>query len=522
MTSQVRNAVELEHVSKAYGAFHALSDATLSIRPGTVHALVGENGAGKSTALGVVAGRVAPTSGRVLVDGRELPPGSPRAARAAGLAAIYQELTIVPALTAMENVFLGSTVAKGGWLDRRDMESRFEQLSRRLGAAIRPSVRADRLSLADQQLLEIMRALHTDARIILLDEPTASLAAQERASLFELMRSLRASGITMAFVSHNLGEVLDISDHVTVFRDGRITADGPASGWNRAGLIQAMLGSDAAPLSDALGHVSTASPRTSSPAGDTDARPPVLEVRGLNVPGVLEDVSFRACEGEILGIAGLVGSGRTSTLRALAGLTRGATGSVIVNRRRSGCPRTVRAALKLGIALVPEDRKGEGLVLGQPSAPNITMSDLSAVARRGYLRPAQGRRAAAAAARGYGLDERMMGKPVRDLSGGNQQKVVLARWAHRPPTVLLADEPGRGIDIGAKAQILASLQTFAAAGRTVVMVSSESEELLAFADRILVLRRGRVAQQFDNRNRDVTEHQLLTASFDSEPLHVND
>lgn len=517
MSNPAQGSVFIEHVSKAYGGFYALSDVSLSIRPGTIHAFVGENGAGKSTALGAVTGRVQPSSGRVVVHGTDLPLGSPRAARNAGIAAIYQELTIVPALSALENVFLGAPLATNGWLARRRMEAQFQRLSERLGVALSPSARADSLSVADQQLLEIMRALHTGARIILLDEPTASLAARERRALFDLMRSLRASGITMAFVSHNLGEVLEIADHITVFRDGQVTADKPAHEWNRTGLIQAMLGSEAKVLAAALDS-GTQTPRP-HPTPPPTQRHRVVDVQALRVPGVLEDVSFTAYEGEILGIAGLVGSGRSSTLRALAGLTPTATGALAINDAPVTWPRTVRSALRHGIALVPEDRQGEGLVLGQSAAPNITLSDLHAVSRWGWLRPRLRQRAAEAAARGYGLDKHMMRNPVRELSGGNQQKVVLARWAHKTPTVLLADEPGRGIDIGAKAQILGTLRQFAAAGRTVIMVSSESEELLAFADRILVLRRGQIAAEFDNRSQSVTEHQLLTASFDSELTH---
>jgi rhamnose transport system ATP-binding protein len=456
-------ALRLRGVGKRFGATVALQHVDLDVEAGSIHALVGENGAGKSTLLGILAGRLAGSEGRAEALGAPLPAGDPRAARAAGVVAIYQELTIVPQLSAVANVFLGAPEARGGWLARRAMTRRFRALAERLGAEIDPAARAGALSIADQQLLEVMRALRAHARVILLDEPTAPLAPAERAALLTLMDDLRQDGVTMLFVSHNLGEVLQIADRVSVFRDGRLVSTRPTAAWTRSDLIRAMLGeADAGPSAGAR--------RTPAPAAARAV--PLLSVRELAVPGVLADVSLDAHAGEIIGVAGLVGSGRTTLLRALAGLERGATGRLRLRGQPAGWPRTVRAALALGIALVPEDRKAQGLVPGLSGTRNVALADLGAISTRGWISNTRARARAAEAACGFGFDERRLAEPVSRLSGGNQQKLLLARWAHRRPAVLLADEPTRGIDIGAKAQILATLRTFTAAGAAVVLVSS--------------------------------------------------
>jgi rhamnose transport system ATP-binding protein len=505
-------ALRLAGVGKRFGATVALADVELEIERGTIHGLVGENGAGKSTLLGILAGRLVPDSGQAWLHGAPLPSGDPRASRAAGIVAIYQELTIVPTLSAVANVCLGAAESHGGWQDRRAMRRRFDELADRLGARIDPQARADTLSIADQQLLEVMRALHVHARVILFDEPTAPLAEAERASLLALMSDLRAQGVTMVFVSHNLGEVLEISDRVSVFRDGRLVATRPTEQWSKQMLVGAMLG-------EAGGALATAA-SASAPRRRRATSTSVLTVRGLTIPGVLTDISLDVRSGEIVGVAGLVGSGRTSLLRALAGLERSAHGSLQVRGSAIAWPRTVRAAVGHGIALVPEDRKGQGLVLGLTAMRNVTLSDMGAVADRGWSRPRRMRQRAASATSLFGFDAARLGEPVANLSGGNQQKVLLARWAHRWPTILLADEPTRGIDVGAKAQILETLRAFTERDAAVLMVSSEHEELIATADRIVVLSRGRLVAELDNAARDVTEQDLLHAAFDLEDAHA--
>ncbi len=508
------DAVRVSGLHKWFGGTHALRDVSLTVEQAGIHSLVGENGAGKSTLLGVLAGRIGPTGGRVEFFGEPAPVGDPRAARRIGIAAIYQELTIVPEMSAMANAFLGHPPARLGWQGARAMRARFLELAEEFGVSVDPLVPAGRLSTADQQLIEIMRGLQADARIILFDEPTASLAAPERARLHGLMRRLKARGVTMIFVSHNLEEVLDLSDTITVFRDGALTRTAPATLWTKPELVRRMLGD----VSDRLSHAligdavdaPAGSPAAPAAAGD---RRIALRLEGITLPGVLRGVDLEVREGEIVGIAGLVGSGRTSLLGALAGLNPAARGRVSVAGRTASVPRTVRQARKRGIAMVPEDRKSQGLVLTLSAARNITMSDLGGVARAGWIVRRTMNAKAAEAATPFAFDPRRMSEPVGNLSGGNQQKALLSRWVYDRPAVLLADEPTRGIDIGAKAHIMAALKKYAVDGTTVLIVSSEFEELIAHCDRIVVLARGRIAGEFRPAIEQVTEGDLLNAAF---------
>jgi ribose transport system ATP-binding protein len=515
-------AVTFGNVSKTFSATKALCDADLSLAAGQVHAFVGENGAGKSTCLGVLAGRIAPTSGEVRVCGEELRYGDPRACRKAGVVAIYQELTIVPALTAQANVFLGLPLARRGFLSERRMRARYLELCEEIGVDAAPDgVPAGRLSVAEQQLLEIMRALVADARVILFDEPTASLALQERDALLRLMDRLRVAGLTIVFVSHNLDEVLRIADTVTVFREGRITACGPRNAWDKPRLVREMLGREAGErlvhelLEDTVGGVVPA--RRPRPRRDASA---VLRLEGLTVPGAVEDVDLEIFGGEILGLGGLVGAGRTTVLRALAGLEPRATGTLWIDGQRASLPRTVPQAHKLGIALAPEDRKAQGLVLQMDAMNNVALSDLAALSRMGMLSRRRMAGATSRAAAGFGFRPQRIGEVARNLSGGNQQKLLLARWRLNPPRILLADEPTRGIDIGAKAEIMASLEAMAAEGLGIVVVSSELEEVSAISDRVVVLAEGRVAGVLDRRDADITPTRIMSIAFGLEDAHA--
>ena len=506
---QPKPILEAHGVGMTYGSVTVLSGASMSLVPGRIHALVGQNGAGKSTMLGALAGRIIPTAGTITAGGTALGSGDPRAARAAGVVAVYQELTILPAMSARDNVLLGDPPRRFGVIDRGRARREFTELAERLGVELAGGEPAGELSVAQQQMLEIMRAARSRAKVLLLDEPTASLAATERAALLSLMRRLAADGIALVFVSHNLDEVLDASDDITVFRSGRLVTSRPTSAWTKPDLVEAMLGTGGRALAAALLDGHGAEGRAA-----TFARKDVLTVDDLRVPGVLPGVSLRVRSGEIVGIGGLVGSGRTTLLRALAGDLPRASGRLSIGGAHRSWPRTPRAALRAGLALVPEERKRDGLVLGQDAVANITLSNLRAVARAGWIRRRYARTLAVAHGRAFGLPEEMVDRPVGALSGGNQQKVVLARWMHRRPRVLLADEPGRGIDIGAKAQILSTLRDFVSGGGGVLMVSSEHEELLTFADRVLVMAAGRIVADLDNRARTVTEHDILTAAFD--------
>jgi ABC-type sugar transport system ATPase subunit len=514
----------MRDVRKSFGATQALKGISLSVEPGTVHALVGENGAGKSTALGILAGRIAPTSGRVEVFGEELRYGDPRASRRAGVVAIYQELTIIPALSAEANVFLGQALSRVGFLAERQMRARYEALCEQIGVrAVPPRTPAGSLSVADQQQLEILRAVVSEARIILFDEPTASLAASERDALYRLMKGQRASGITIMFVSHNLDEVLELSDVVTVFRDGELTESERREQFTKPSLVRAMIGQkgDDRIIHEMLEDHDKAAAEQAASASRTArlaqgaGKPPLIAASGVTVPDAIEDLEIEVHAGELLGIGGLVGSGRTSLLRALAGLEPKSTGRLLVDGREVPWPRTVRQALSYGIALVPEDRKTQGLVLSMSSVDNIALSDFGRTARWGFLSKRSVEQATAEIAASFGFQQNRLGHAAWQLSGGNQQKLLLARWKHRTPRVLLADEPTRGIDVGAKAEILASLEAMAGRGLGLVMVSSELEEVAVVSDRVIVLTEGRMAGVLDRSAGEITTHDILHLAFQS-------
>jgi ABC-type sugar transport system ATPase subunit len=497
------NVISAVGLVKAFGGIMALAEASLTVRRGTIHALVGENGAGKSTALGALAGRLTVDAGHITIDGKDATGVNPREARALGVGAIYQELTIIPALTASRNVYLGQTPARAGLIAKSEINSRYAALCKRVGVKIPADVRAGDLSVADEQMLEIMRALESGSRIILLDEPTASLVQTERDNLFRIMRELRTDGVTMVLVSHNLDEVLDICDDVTVFRNGRTVATAPASALTKNVLVGHMLGEAAEEL--LLSHRATEAP--------TDE---VIRVEGLNVPGILDGISLHARRGEILGVAGLVGSGRTTLLRALAGLESTSRGTLAIDGKSVPWPSSPRAALRAGVALVPEDRKGQGLLLHMSSRENVGIANLRRYSRFGLVKRRQMRQEVGDLVERYSLDPSRIEDPVRQLSGGNQQKVLLARWQMKNPRVFLADEPTRGIDVGAKASILASLRAFANAGATVIVVSSELEELTSLADRVVVLSHGSLVGEFDAGDSGVGVDRMLSAAFGSD------
>lgn len=507
-------AAEYHSVSKSFGATQALSDIDLDIQSGTIHALLGENGAGKSTALGILAGRIAPTRGTVELFGHALPTESPRDARAAGLAVIYQELTIIPHLSAEANVFVGQMLSRFGVLSRSAMRRRYEELCTRLDVKpVSAGIPAGRLSVADQQLLEIMRALAADARMILFDEPTASLGLPERRSLLALMRQLRDSGTTIVFVSHNIDEVLEVADVITVFRGGCHVSTVPREGATKHSVVQSMLGdnADARFLRTLESGVSTDT--RAHMRHRSEGKAPTLRVERLTLPGAIEDINLEIRAGEILGLGGLVGCGRTSVLRALAGLEPRSTGKMWIDGREVAWPHTVRRAQRYGIALAPEDRKSQGLVLEMGASLNVVMSDMGAVSSWGWISQRRVSAAAREAVQGFSFDPRRVDELAGRLSGGNQQKLLLARLMHSCPRVLLADEPTRGIDIAAKEQVLAALEEMASRGIAVVIVSSELDELVMVADRVEVLAEGRQVGELDRDRDDVSVPQILDMAF---------
>ncbi|WP_035900829.1 sugar ABC transporter ATP-binding protein [Labrenzia sp. DG1229] len=498
-------AIHARDISKQFGATQALDSVSLEIARGSVHALVGENGAGKSTFLGILSGRLSLSVGGIEVFGSSFISGEPRSAHRAGVFAIYQELTIVPAMSACENVFLGQQLSYMGLLSRRKMRKRFKRLCARLKIHIDPDIRADTLSIAKQQTLEIMRALEADARLLLFDEPTAALTPAERVAFYEVLQDLRASGVTIVFVSHNLDEVLALSDNVTVFRDGMVVETNPSKAWTKKSLVAAMLGRSSPVAKDVAKTWPVASMDTS-----------LMRVSRLSVQGRVTNVSFDLRAGEIVGIAGLVGSGRTEVLRALSGAPVGvATGQIeIEDGGTRSLPRTPREALACGIALLPENRKAEGLLPALTGAENIVASDYRKASRGGaFLSRGSVNRAAKVASTPLEIREDFLARNARYLSGGNQQKLMLARWIHHLPRIFLCDEPTRGIDVGAKRHVLKHLKSLAAKGIGVILVSSELEEIAEISDRVLVLSDGYLAATLDRTEGIITVNRMLEAAF---------
>jgi len=495
------SAIACRSVSRAFGATRALEDVDLDLAAGQVHALVGENGAGKSTLFGILSGRIAASSGEIRIHGEPLAGGDPRLARRHGIAAVYQELTIVPALSAAANAYLGQERRHAGLLDEGAMHRGFVGLSTSLGIDVSPGARAGSLPVGQQQLIEIARSLISDARILLLDEPTTALAEHEREALFRVIRQLRERGVTVVLVSHNLDEVLLVSDTVAVLRNGRLIATGPTADWTKRELVAAM-----------LGHALEEAPvRQRSGSG-----PAVLAASDVDVPGALGRVGISIAAGEILGLAGLVGSGRTTLMRALAGLEPTATGGLEIGGQAVRWPRDVREAQRRGIVLLPEDRK-LGLVPRMSAADNVTLGSWGSAARGWMVDVTRQRELVRGLATRFGFDARRVGSRLADLSGGNQQKVLLAKSVHKGPLVLLADEPTRGIDVGAKAEVLRTLVALAEEGLAVVVASSELEEILEIADRILVLNVGRVIGELRRGDAAWSVQGILHMAFDVEP-----
>ena len=506
-------AVALKTVSKTYGATRALIDVDVEIHAGTVHALIGENGAGKSTAMGTIAGRVDFDEGSVEVFGEPLEPGNLRAARRSGVSAIYQELTIIPHLDAAANVFLGSVLARFGVLSDSEMRRRYVQLCDELEVKALPAgVPVGTFSVAEQQLLEIMRSLVTDPRVILFDEPSASLAVEEREALYRAIEGLRKRGVTIGIVSHNFDEIERLADRITVFRNGRAINTSSRGEKSRAELVRSMLGEQRA--DQTLGRQLMNEPVDAHESFLEEGLAPVLEVVGLTVPGVIENIDLEVKPGEILGIAGLVGSGRSTLLRAIAGAEPTARGVIRLSGAESPWPRTVRAARKLGIGLIPEDRKGEGLVMTRNAADNVSLSNLDAASSGGVIARKKLRAMVGEAAASLNFPVARLGERSDRFSGGNQQKLLMARWLYDRPRVLLADEPTRGIDVGAKGELLEALRRMAADGVGVIVVSSELEEVLAVSDRVLVVAKGQSMGLMERTSdRPIAMEDVLQAAF---------
>jgi ribose transport system ATP-binding protein len=468
----------LDRVTKTFGPVTVLEDVTVHVRPGRVQVLLGENGAGKSTLIKMMSGIYQPDGGRVLVDGAEVTLSDVKAAENLGIATIHQELNLVPSMTVAENVSLGRMPRRGGFLDRRAMRDTARRALDRIGLDVDPDHLVGELGVARQQLVEIAKALSLDARILILDEPTAALTRTEIAQLMRVVTELRAEGVAMVFISHHLDEIAEIGDSVSVLRDGRLVDEVPAT-TPEPELVKLMVGRD---IDDQF-------PRRREYDGPHDV---LLDVQGVTRAGVLEGITFQARAGEVVGIAGLVGAGRTELLRAIAGADPYDAGTVTVEGRPLR-RKDVAGAIRAGVGHVPEDRKTQGLVLGATVAENLGYATLRSTARAGLVDRSGQRSRARDVSERMRVRMRDIDQAVGDLSGGNQQKVVFGRWVLAGSRVLLLDEPTRGVDVGARVELYEFVNAVTAAGGAVVMVSSDLPEVLGMSDRILVMSGGHLA-----------------------------
>jgi ABC-type sugar transport system ATPase subunit len=491
-SAEPRVVLELRNVAKAFSGIQALGEVSFDLRAGEIHALVGENGAGKSTLIKIVAGAYQPDSGAIEIDGVSHDGLTPEAARRLGIAVVYQEFNLLPELSVAENIFLGAQPTGFlGLLDEAERDRRTLALLQRLGAVLDPDRLIKHLTVGEQQIVEIAKALAIDVRILIMDEPSAVLPSHDMERLYTVIRALRAEGASIIYISHRLEEIFLIADRVTVLKDGRSVMTRPVPETTRSELVNSMVGrtfTEQYPPPDAT-------------PGDT-----VLEVHNLNVDGCVFDVSFSVRAGEIVGLAGLGGSGRTTVARALVGLAQIDAGSL---RMVGGPPpKNPSQAARRGVVLIPEDRKTHGLVLSHSMRFNVTLPNLNGLLRWGLVL-LRGREAPLV----EDSVQRLQIRPptpetaVENLSGGNQQKVVLAKWLVSRPRLMVLDEPTRGVDVGAKAEIYSRMREMTRQGVGIVMVSSELPELLGMSDRIVVFHEGRVAGQLDHA--DASEQAVM-------------
>ncbi|AQZ64347.1 Predicted L-rhamnose ABC transporter, ATP-binding component [[Actinomadura] parvosata subsp. kistnae] len=492
--------LSLRDVSKSFGAVRALQNVRLDLWPGEVHGLVGENGAGKSTLVKILAGAHQADTGTLTVDGKELRLTGPGDAQAAGIAVIYQEPTLFPDLSVAENIFMSRQPLRSlRRIDARAMRAATAELFARLGIQLDPDRPARGLSIADQQLVEIAKALAFDARILIMDEPTAALSGVEVERLFSVVASLREAGAAVLFISHRFDEIFALCRRVTVMRDGRWVSTGPASELTVEELVRRMVGRE----------VSSLYPKTATAPGEArlEAR---LEVRGLTRHGAFTGVSFTLHAGEIVALAGLVGAGRSEVARAVFGVDRYDEGEVLAGGKPLPKGDTA-AAIAAGLALVPEDRRQQGLVMELSVERNATLTRRWSLSRLGLLLGGGERAAAREWSERLRVKTARLTDPVSTLSGGNQQKVVLAKWLSTQPRVLIVDEPTRGIDVGTKAEVHRLLSELAGQGVAVLMISSELPEVLGMADRVLVMHEGRLAAEIPRARAD-EESVMLAAT----------
>ena len=490
-----QNILELKKISKSFSGVEVLRDVSFELRPGEVHALLGENGAGKSTLVKIITGVHQPDRGEILLDNRPVQFNNTHDSRQAGIAAIYQELTLFPDLDVAENIFVGrQPLGAGRRVDWRRLYAESGKLLDSLGVKLDLKQKARSLSIAQQQMVEIARAFSIKARILIMDEPTSSLTLSEVADLFRLVQRLRSEGTAIVFISHRLEELFEIADRVTVLRDGAYVNTRSMKDITRDDLIRMMVGRT----------ISNLFPKQDVKAGDV-----ILKVENLTRVGSFQDVSFELRRGEILGLAGLVGAGRTNVARAIFGVEPATSGDIQIDGRKVVVT-SPQQAIELGLAYVPEDRQLHGLIPAMHITSNISLPMLAEYSSMGWLQGKSERKSTYEAARQMEVRANNIWQLARELSGGNQQKVVLAKWLSTKPRILILDEPTRGIDVGTKAAVHELMSKLASEGLAILMISSELPEILGMSDRIIVMREGRVTAQFARA--EATQEKIISAA----------
>jgi rhamnose transport system ATP-binding protein len=487
----------LAQVRKSFGGAHALRDANLALYPGQVTALIGENGAGKSTLVKILCGVHQPDGGEIVLDGRNVRVHDPEHARELGINVVHQECVVFDNLSVAENIFISARPKQGRLIAWREMHKRAAEILRQLDVSFAPDTPAGQLSVAQKHIVQIARALTSDARVLILDEPTAALSHREAEDLFRIVRRLKESGCALLFISHKFEEIFSLADRYVVFRDGASVGDGMIAHTNTEHLIRLMVGRSVEQLFPKL---------------ETTLGEELLRVENLSRAQEFENVSFSVRRGETLGIYGLVGAGRTELAQCLFGLTAPDSGSIHLN----GKPVTIKNpadAVHCGLAYVPEDRQQQGAILPFSIAANVCLPNLGSLAPRGFCNRERELQLANHWIGALSIKATGPKQNVGDLSGGNQQKVVIAKWLARAPQVLILDEPTKGIDVGAKSAVHAVTSEFAQRGNAVVMISSELPEILGMSDRVLVMRRGRVRALFDRS--EATAENVVQAATDA-------
>ena len=490
--AQEQVLLRVEGISKAFPGVQALSDVTLEANQGEVLAMVGENGAGKSTLIHILAGVYQPDTGRILLEGQEMHFEMPHEAEAAGISVVFQELSLVPNLTVAENVFAGrQPLGPIGLIDQRAMYRATQELLNLFGVDFKPNTQVGKLSMGNQQMVEIIKALARNAKVLVLDEPTSSLTLQEAARLFDRLRQLKAQGLAIIYVSHHLEEIFEISDRVAVLRDGKLVGVRPTAELDEHGVVSMMVGRELEPLTENV---------------YAEAGPEMLRVEGFSRSTVFKDINFTLHAGEVLTFFGLVGAGRTEVARALMALDHGATGRVSV-RGQEVHIHSPSAAMKAGLAYLSEDRKNEGLFLDKTIMDNFLAPNLGKIAPGGWLQWNILQRITTKYTKQLDVRTPSLKQKLRNLSGGNQQKVFLGEWLATEPQILIVDEPTRGIDVGTKQEIHRLLRQLAAEGKAVMVISSDLPEALRVSDRIAVMREGRLTGFLSNS--EATEERVM-------------